>query len=161
VLSHVVIYFAQETACSVYKTRSWACSRRGGTVAVAAGRGGSGGATGRGSAGAAVPEAHYSWASFCGRKEARNIKVGDRGFALRSVAFGQDCCALLALRFGLPQYGLLGEVFTKAASRSKWRVIEVYRMASVRLHAAEMNDTLLGSREGDVESFLQGREYDA
>ena len=66
--SHVVVYFAQETARFFDEAGAWP-GARGGAIAVAAGCRGSGGVTGRGAAEAVVPEAHSGYGvRFWGEK---------------------------------------------------------------------------------------------
>jgi hypothetical protein len=89
--SHVVIYFAKETAGFFDEAGAWP-GARGGAIAVAAGCRGSGtcmgGVAGRGAAEAVVPKAHSGYGvSFKERSDKRLTEVGGRGCALEGLYF--------------------------------------------------------------------------
>jgi hypothetical protein len=91
--SHVVVYFAEETAGFFDEAGAWP-SARGGAIAVATGCRGSGtcvgGVTGRGAADAAVPKAHSGYGvSFEERSDKRLIEMRGRGCALGRLCFSR------------------------------------------------------------------------
>lgn len=91
--SHVVVYFAKETAGSFDEAGPWPRAR-GGAIAVAAGCRGSGtcvgGVAGRGAAEAVVPKAHSGYGvSVEERSDKRLTEMGGRSCALGSLCFFQ------------------------------------------------------------------------
>jgi hypothetical protein len=108
--SHVVVYFAKETAGFFDEAGAW-LGARGGAIAVAAGCGGSGtcvgGAAGRGAAEAVVPKAHSGYGfSFEERSDKRLTEVGGRGRALGSLCFSRrTSLVVLCLQYRFTQFG--------------------------------------------------------